>query len=91
MFASFQLLPIAKLFAIVLLGSVPQSCQRSNRKNKGNTFLDDVPNPIDNDGVEIPPSSHDEVKVAIMRFKNNKAAGPDGLSAELLKIGVMSW
>ena len=48
---------------------------------------DVVPNPIDDDGVEIPPPSHEEVKVAITLLKNNKAAGPDGLPAELFKIG----
>ena len=46
-----------------------------------------VPNPIDDDDVEIPPPSHDEVNVAIMRLKNNKAAGPDRLPAELFKTG----
>ena len=48
-----------------------------------NTAFRDVdPNLIDDDDVEIPPPSHEEVKVAIMRLKNNKAAGPDGLLAE---------
>ena len=52
-----------------------------------NTALRDVPNPIDDDDVEIPPPSHEEVKVAVMRFKNNKVAGSDGLPAELFKTG----
>ena len=43
--------------------------------------------PIDDDRVEIPPPSQDEVKVAIQRLKNNKAAGADGLAAELFKTG----
>ncbi|XP_060665808.1 uncharacterized protein LOC132798106, partial [Drosophila nasuta] len=42
--------------------------------------------PID-DNVDIPLPSHDEVRVAIMRLKNNKAAGADGLPAELFKAG----
>ncbi|XP_051858036.1 uncharacterized protein LOC127565056 [Drosophila albomicans] len=37
--------------------------------------------PID-DNVDIPLPSHDGVRVAIMRLKNNKAAGADGLPAE---------
>ena len=37
--------------------------------------------------MEIPPPSHEEVKVAIMRLKNSKASGPDGLPAELFKTG----
>ena len=40
---------------------------------------DVVPNTIDDDGVEIPPPSHEEVKAAI---KNNKAASRDCLPAE---------
>jgi len=39
------------------------------------------------DEVEIPPPSHDEVRIAIQRLKNNKAAGADGLPAELFKAG----
>ena len=50
-----------------------------------NTAFRDVPNPIDDDGVEIPPLSQEEVKVAIMRLKNIKGTGPDGLPAELFK------
>ncbi|XP_062137632.1 uncharacterized protein LOC133846936 [Drosophila sulfurigaster albostrigata] len=42
--------------------------------------------PID-DNVDIPLPSHDEVRVAIMRLKNNKAAGADGLPTELFKAG----
>ena len=56
--------------------------------NGTNTACRDVvPNPINDNGVEIPPPSHEEVKVAIMRLKNNKAAGSDGLPAELFKTG----
>ena len=43
--------------------------------------------PIDDDGLEIPLPSHNELRVAIQRLKNNKAAGPDGLPAELFKAG----
>ena len=46
-------------------------------------FRDVALNPIDDDGVEIPPFSYEEVKVAITWLKNNKVAGPDGLPAEL--------
>ena len=45
------------------------------------------PIPITDDGVEIPPPTYDEISVAIQRLKNNKAAGPDGLNAELFKAG----
>ena len=37
--------------------------------------------------MEIPPLSLEDVKLAIMCIKNNKPAGPDGLPAELFKIG----
>ena len=53
-------------------------------------FRDVVPNLIDDDGVEIPPPSHEEVKVAVMRLKNKKGAGSDGLPAELFKTGCNS-
>ena len=43
--------------------------------------------PINDDGMEIPSPSQEKVKVSIMRLKNNKAAGSDGLPAELLKTG----
>lgn len=43
--------------------------------------------PIRDDGVEVPTPSHTEVEVAIQRLKNNKAAGADGLPAELFKTG----
>ena len=49
------------------------------------TREDSEPAPIDDNGVEIPPLNYNEVRVAIQRFKNNKAAGPDGLPAELFK------
>ena len=45
------------------------------------TFRDVVPNPIDDDDVEISPPSHE---VVIMHL-DNKAAGPDGLHTELYK------
>ena len=51
------------------------------------TREDSEPAPINDDGVEIPPPSHNEVRVAIKRVKNNKAPVPDGLPAELVKAG----
>ena len=47
-------------------------------------FRDVAPNPIDDDGVVIPPPSHEEVQVA-NTLKNNKTAGPDDIPAELFK------
>ncbi|XP_037957054.1 uncharacterized protein LOC119686977 [Teleopsis dalmanni] len=54
-----------------------------------NSAIEEMPSvsPIENDDVEIPPPSHNEVRVAIQRLKNNKAAGADGLPAELFKAG----
>lgn len=43
--------------------------------------------PFANDGIDIPPPDYDEVCLAIRRLKNNKAAGADGLPAELFKTG----
>ena len=43
--------------------------------------------PIVDDGLECPPPSQTEVRSAISRLKNNKAAGADGLPAELFKFG----
>ena len=49
------------------------------------TKEDNEPTLIDDDGVEIQPTCHNEVRVAVQRFKSNKAAGPDGLHAYLFK------
>ena len=49
------------------------------------TREDSEPAPIDDDGVEIPPPSHNEIRVAIQQLKNNKTAEPDGLPAALFK------
>ena len=57
--------------------------------NTNTAFRHVVPNPIDDDGVEISPPSHEEVKVAIMYLKRNKASGPDCLPTEPFK--TMSW
>ncbi|XP_050337863.1 uncharacterized protein LOC126764111 [Bactrocera neohumeralis] len=43
--------------------------------------------PIDDDGADVPLPDHEEVRIAIARLKNNKAAGADGLPAELFKHG----
>ena len=51
------------------------------------TREDSEPASIDDDGVEIPPPSHNKDRVAIQRLKNNKAAEPGGLPAELFKAG----
>ena len=48
---------------------------------------EDTPEPIPEDGIECIPPSQNEVKTAITRLKNNKAAGADGLPAELFKAG----
>ena len=45
------------------------------------TRKDSEPAPIDNDGVEIPPPSYNEVRVAIQRPKIIMSAGLDGLPA----------
>ena len=42
---------------------------------------------IADDGVDIPPPDYSEVCLAIQRLKNNKAAGADGIPAELYKTG----
>ena len=51
------------------------------------TREDSEPALIEDDGVEISPPSHNEVRVAIQRLKNNKAAGPEGLLTEFFKVG----
>ena len=47
--------------------------------------------PIEDDAVEIPPPSHNEARVAIQRFKNNLAVGPDGLLLSCVRPAAMSW
>ena len=51
------------------------------------TYLDETIGEIDDDGIDCPPPNQDEVRTAIARLKNNKAAGADGLPAELFKTG----
>ena len=51
------------------------------------TFRDDVPNVVNDDGMDILPPRQEEVKNAMMQLKNNKAAGPDDLF-EQFKTGV---
>ncbi|XP_054081972.1 uncharacterized protein LOC128919982 [Zeugodacus cucurbitae] len=41
--------------------------------------------PIDDDGIPLP--DHEQIRIAITRLKNNKAAGADKLPAELFKYG----
>uniref|UniRef100_A0A1I8NJJ8 Uncharacterized protein n=1 Tax=Musca domestica TaxID=7370 RepID=A0A1I8NJJ8_MUSDO len=48
---------------------------------------EDTPEPIRDDGIECIPPSQEEVRIAVNRLKNNKAAGADGLPAELFKTG----
>lgn len=48
---------------------------------------EDIPEPIPDDGIECIPPSQNEVRIAVSRLKNNKAAGADGLPAELFKTG----
>ena len=43
--------------------------------------------PIVDDGLDCLPPSQTEVRRAKSRLKNNKAAGADGLPAELFKFG----
>ena len=54
----------------------------AERKN-----LDETIGEIDDDGIDCHPPNQDEVRTAIARLKNNKAAGADGLPAELFKTG----
>ncbi|XP_058064632.1 uncharacterized protein LOC131214270, partial [Anopheles bellator] len=42
---------------------------------------------IENDGKAVDPPSMDEVKKAVKELKNCKAAGKDGIPAELFKVG----
>jgi hypothetical protein len=39
---------------------------------------------------EIPLPTLEEVNFVVLKLKNNKASGPDGLNAELLKVDEMS-
>ena len=49
------------------------------------------PAAIDDDGVEIPPPNHNEVRAALQRLKNNKGAGPTASLLNCLRPKVMSW
>ena len=61
-----------------LLNSDSCACHRES---------EDPDTPIVDDGIVVPLPDHDEVRIAITRLKNNKAAGADGLPAELFKHG----
>ena len=50
------------------------------------TFLDDIPTLPIIPKLDDPPS-FDEVKKAILSLKDNKAAGPDNIPAEVIKYG----
>ena len=57
-----------------------------------NTYsIDVVPKPIDDDEVEIPPPSHEEVKVAITRLENIERQALMASPLNCLKPDVMSW
>ena len=60
---------------------------RGDGNNEAATKDDNESAPIEDNGIEIPPPSHNEVRVAIQRLKNNKGAEPDGLPVELFKAG----
>ena len=59
--------------------------QGDDDPNSANREIASAP-PIELDD-EVPPISYDEVNIAIMRLKNNKAVGVDGLPGELFKAG----
>ncbi|XP_049318579.1 LINE-1 retrotransposable element ORF2 protein isoform X1 [Bactrocera dorsalis] len=43
--------------------------------------------PIDDDGADVPLPDQEEVRIAVARLKNNKAAGTDGLPASYSNSG----
>jgi hypothetical protein len=62
-------------------------CRLLNGEEDTNTAVRQnvPPHTMDDDRREFRPPDLDEVKIAISRLKSNKAAGADGLSAELFK------
>ena len=60
--------------------------QQSKDKDTNRNFRDDdVLQPIDDNDVEIPLLSHEEIKIAIMQLKDNKVADSDTMHSELFK------
>lgn len=59
-------------------------CAVTGNNDSNSTTRENASNVINNDCVNIPPFSHDEVSVAIQRFNNN-AAGHDGQRVEFLR------
>jgi hypothetical protein len=47
--------------------------------------------PSTDEAEEIPLPTLEEVKFAVLKLKNNRASGPDGLQTELLKVDEMSF
>ena len=67
----------------VLLETRLLTLLRGNRSSHSAFKDDDVQDPINDNGMEMPSSGHEEYKVAILCLNNNKAAFSDGLLAEL--------
>lgn len=57
----------------------------ANDADDNSATSEEVPNPTNNDDMDIPPPSNDEIRLKNQLLKNNKIAGHDGLPAELLK------
>jgi hypothetical protein len=45
-----------------------------------------TPLPPTDEEDEIPPRTFREVKLAVLKLMNDKASGPDGLQAKLIKV-----
>ncbi|XP_054745958.1 uncharacterized protein LOC129250353 [Anastrepha obliqua] len=64
-----------------LLSSDSCVCHRECRE------CEDPDTPIVDNGIDVTLPDNDEVRIAITRLKNNKAAGADALPTELFKHG----
>ena len=61
-------------------------CNLLNGDDEQNSAdLQNIPFHLDDDDQELRPPDLDDIEIAISRLKSNKAAGADGLSAELYK------